>query len=184
VTVSVPFQECRLFPPPPRDPIGKRQRFRILTRDDYRCRYCGHGPPEVKVHVDHVLAVALGGKTVDDNLVAACFDCNIGKSASRLPGPVPRRRADPEAPEPPEPVVSHYDAALAAAWLRSHGWDVGPSRARLGAYSIPSPLNSRWVGWSGGKYPLHDIACFENLCATEMARRMTIDLSRPPNPYR
>lgn len=174
--MSAPFHECRLFAPQ-RDHVGKRQRFRILTRDDYRCRYCGHGPPEVKVHVDHVIPVAAGGKTVDDNLVAACFDCNLGKSASQLPGPVPPRRTDPEQ------FISHYDAEKAATWLRAHGWDVGPERARLGTYSIPSPLNTRWADRAHG-YPLHDLACFENLGATEMARRMTIDLSRPPNPYR
>lgn len=165
--MSAPFQEARMFKPV-RDPIGKRQRFRILTRDDYRCRYCGHGTPDVKVHVDHVIPVAAGGKSVDDNLVTACFDCNLGKSASLLPGPVPPRRTAPE------PFVSHYDATAAAAWLRAHGWDVGSDRARQGSHSIPSPLNSYWVDSVYG-YPLHDLACFENLGATEMARRIDYD---------
>jgi hypothetical protein len=34
--------------------------------------------------VDHVVAVAHGGKTDEDNLVTACRDCNFGKSGKLL----------------------------------------------------------------------------------------------------
>ena len=59
--------------------ISKTLRFEILKRDDFRCRYCGRPAPTVELEVDHVLAVANGGPTVRENLVAACFDCNSGK---------------------------------------------------------------------------------------------------------
>jgi hypothetical protein len=36
--------------------------------------------------VDHIIARAAGGNNADDNLVAACFDCNAGKSDRHLTG--------------------------------------------------------------------------------------------------
>jgi hypothetical protein len=35
----------------------------------------------VKLTIDHVMPVALGGSDKPDNLVAACWDCNIGKTS-------------------------------------------------------------------------------------------------------
>lgn len=59
--------------------ISKRTRFEVLRRDDYRCRYCRS--TDNPLTVDHVLPVALGGSDNPDNLVAACRDCNAGKSS-------------------------------------------------------------------------------------------------------
>lgn len=57
-------------------------RFKVLTRDNYTCRYCGAKAPDVPLHVDHVLPKSRGGKDVVDNLVTACKPCNEGKHAS------------------------------------------------------------------------------------------------------
>ncbi len=54
-------------------------RFRVLKRDRFTCRYCGRRAPEVTLHVDHVIPLVQGGRDHEDNLVAACADCNIGK---------------------------------------------------------------------------------------------------------
>lgn len=62
--------------------ISKRLRFEILKRDGNACRYCGAMAPEVKLTIDHVVPVALGGTDEPTNLVAACKDCNAGKSSS------------------------------------------------------------------------------------------------------
>lgn len=62
-----------------RKPISKSVRFDILTRDGFRCRYCGVGPALTELHIDHVLPVALGGTNDVDNLVTACIACNLGK---------------------------------------------------------------------------------------------------------
>lgn len=62
--------------------ISKRLRFEILRRDNYACRYCGAAAPEATLHVDHVVPEALGGTSTPDNLVAACSDCNHGKSST------------------------------------------------------------------------------------------------------
>ena len=61
--------------------VSKRTRYEVLRRDDHTCRYCGESAPDVKITVDHVTPTALGGSDKPDNLVAACKDCNAGKSS-------------------------------------------------------------------------------------------------------
>lgn len=61
--------------------VSKRLRFEVLRRDNHACRYCGRSAPEARLTVDHVVPVALGGTDQPDNLVAACSDCNAGKSS-------------------------------------------------------------------------------------------------------
>ncbi|MCX5656238.1 MAG: HNH endonuclease [Planctomycetota bacterium] len=65
----------------PRKP-SVRQRFRVMLRDDFRCRLCGRSPATqhgLELHVDHVIAWSKGGETVDENLQTLCSDCNLGK---------------------------------------------------------------------------------------------------------
>lgn len=64
--------------------ISKRKRFEILNRDNFTCQYCGRKAPNVELEVDHIKAVANGGTNDDENLITACHDCNIGKSARDL----------------------------------------------------------------------------------------------------
>jgi hypothetical protein len=61
--------------------LPKRLRFAILQRDAHRCFYCGRAAPEVKLTVDHVVPVVLGGTDDPKNLVTACIDCNSGKTS-------------------------------------------------------------------------------------------------------
>lgn len=68
--------------------LSKRLRYEILRRDNHTCRYCGGSAPDVKLTVDHVLPVALGGSDESTNLVAACADCNAGKSSSNPDQPL------------------------------------------------------------------------------------------------
>jgi len=70
-----------------RVPIPAGLRFAVLRRDGFRCAYCGQGEGDgVKLHIDHLVPVALGGKNEIDNLVTACQHCNLGKSAQDLIG--------------------------------------------------------------------------------------------------
>lgn len=62
--------------------VSKRLRYEILRRDNHACRYCGQMAPDVKLTVDHVVPVSLGGGDAPENLVAACIDCNAGKSST------------------------------------------------------------------------------------------------------
>lgn len=65
-----------------REQIGARLRFEILRRCNFACYYCGVPASfGMKVlHVDHVVPVDLGGTNDPWNLVAACWDCNAGKT--------------------------------------------------------------------------------------------------------
>jgi hypothetical protein len=60
--------------------VSVRSRFEVFKRDRFTCRYCGKHPPDVLLEVDHVIPRAAGGTDELDNLVAACWDCNRGKS--------------------------------------------------------------------------------------------------------
>lgn len=62
--------------------ISKRLRFEILRRDNHSCRYCGEVAPTAVLTVDHVVPQALGGSDEPSNLVAACKDCNSGKTST------------------------------------------------------------------------------------------------------
>lgn len=68
------------------DTVSKRLRFEIFKRDGFKCQYCGRTPPDVVLHVDHVVPKSGGGGSEDDNLLTACADCNLGK------GPIPMER--------------------------------------------------------------------------------------------
>ena len=62
--------------------VTKRLRYEVLRRDNHTCRYCGASAPDVKLTVDHVTPVALGGSDDPTNLVTACAACNAGKTSS------------------------------------------------------------------------------------------------------
>lgn len=68
--------------------VSKRLRFEILRRDNHTCRYCGRSAPEVKLTIDHVVPETLGGTDDPSNLVAACGDCNSGKSSVPADAPL------------------------------------------------------------------------------------------------
>ena len=50
-------------------------RERILRRDGYICQYCGQEADTV----DHVIPRRLGGNDSNDNLLSACYKCNLSK---------------------------------------------------------------------------------------------------------
>lgn len=64
--------------------ISKALRFEILTRDGYRCRYCGAGAAQSVLHIDHVVPRALNGRDDAANLVTACQPCNYGKADRKI----------------------------------------------------------------------------------------------------
>ena len=66
------------------NPVGKRLRFEVFKRDSFKCQYCGRSAPEVLLHIDHIKAIANGGKSNITNLITACQGCNAGKSSIPL----------------------------------------------------------------------------------------------------
>lgn len=64
--------------------LSKRVRFEVFKRDNFSCQYCGRHPPNVLLEVDHIIPVADGGGSEEENLLTACFACNRGKGAVPL----------------------------------------------------------------------------------------------------
>lgn len=76
-----------------REAIGARLRFDVLRRCNFACYYCGI-PAAMgikQLHLDHVIPVALGGTNDPWNLVAACWDCNAGKTSGAPSAELVRR---------------------------------------------------------------------------------------------
>jgi len=75
-------------PQPNHDKIAEREkmtaaiRYAVIKRDAYRCRCCGFAVQDgAHLHVDHIVAVANGGRTELPNLQTLCTVCNLGKGA-------------------------------------------------------------------------------------------------------
>ena len=60
------------------------KRFKVLMRDNFKCRYCGKTSDEKELEVDHVIPKARGGSNNLENLVTSCFECNRGKRDKTL----------------------------------------------------------------------------------------------------
>ncbi len=68
--------------------IPPKLRERVLRRDGYRCVFCGKGPTDTPLEVNHIIPRSLIGKLDLDstlhnsakNLCTTCFSCNRGKS--------------------------------------------------------------------------------------------------------
>lgn len=55
-------------------------RKRIMERDCYTCQNCGKYMPDGNgIHIDHIVPVSKGGKTVESNLQVLCARCNLRK---------------------------------------------------------------------------------------------------------
>jgi 5-methylcytosine-specific restriction endonuclease McrA len=62
----------------------KFSRVNVMTRDGFRCQYCGSHKAMKDLNYDHVIPRVQGGKTVWENVVTACYPCN-SKKAGRTP---------------------------------------------------------------------------------------------------
>lgn len=69
--------------PAPRS-IPLTLRYKILSRDKFRCVACGASPAKdvgVDLHIDHIHPWSRGGQNVEENLRTLCSKCNLGKGA-------------------------------------------------------------------------------------------------------
>ena len=61
--------------------MTKELRDRVAMRDHYRCQKCGKYMPDgVGLHIDHIVPISKGGKSVLSNLQVLCSKCNGAKS--------------------------------------------------------------------------------------------------------
>lgn len=63
-----------------------RGSYIIFERDKFSCFYCGKTSYKdgSVFHVDHVIPASKGGGDIAENLVTACTECNLEKSASEI----------------------------------------------------------------------------------------------------
>lgn len=76
LTASAFAKEQRLL-------MTKKLREFIKTRDNYTCCSCGnstHKEPNLLLEIDHIIPIAKGGCTTEDNLQTLCWKCNRAKS--------------------------------------------------------------------------------------------------------
>lgn len=72
--IEIPSEEKRNIP--------MKLRYRVLTRDNYKCVLCGRSPVThggISLHIDHIEPFSRNGKTVFENLRTLCNECNWGK---------------------------------------------------------------------------------------------------------
>ena len=141
--------------------VSKRTRFEVLRRDNHACRYCGQTAPDVKLTVDHVTPVALGGTDAPSNLVAACVDCNAGKSSSSPDASLVAQVSDD---------AVRWAAAMSLAAQRA-GAD------RDAEAEAASEFHAYWQTWTFGPKPSHFPlpADWEYAIARQLRSGLTID---------
>lgn len=65
--------------------MTKELRDQIAQRDNFTCRICGKYMPDgVGLHIDHIVPISKGGKSVPSNLQVLCSKCNGKKSAKQI----------------------------------------------------------------------------------------------------
>lgn len=62
--------------------LTKELKETIKKRDNYTCQICGkYMPDEVGLHIDHIIPINKGGKSIPSNLQVLCSKCNGKKGA-------------------------------------------------------------------------------------------------------
>lgn len=142
--------------------ISKRLRYEILRRDSHTCRYCGAKAPDVEITVDHVIPKALGGTDDPSNLVAACRDCNSGKTSAHPDSPLVAGVADD---------ALRWSAAVKLAAGRMLADHAGRQRAY-------DQFEGWWAGWNYGfkKLPLPKPDDWRNSIDSFLAAGLPLDV--------
>ena len=56
--------------------VSKKMRLSILSRDHFKCKYCGSTQ---NLEIDHIIPISKGGKSEYNNLQTLCHRCNVNK---------------------------------------------------------------------------------------------------------
>jgi 5-methylcytosine-specific restriction endonuclease McrA len=95
----------------------KFSRANVFTRDGFSCQYCGARKSPRELNYDHVVPRVQGGKTVWENIVTSCYDCN-GKKQGRTPEQAGMKllRTPVKPRSLPSVLVSFRETKLPVAW--------------------------------------------------------------------
>ena len=96
-------------------------RFNVFLRDRFRCQYCGEKFRSNDLTFDHVIPRCAGGQATWENIVAACWSCNMSKdSGQRKPIRWPRKPSARELMAIQREFPPNY---LHESWLDYLYWD-------------------------------------------------------------
>jgi len=75
--------------------VPTRLREHVIERAAGCCEYCRTSQQysDVRFHIEHIIALSHGGKTVENNLALSCLRCNLYKGTNIA-------AADPQTDEP------------------------------------------------------------------------------------
>ena len=76
----------------------KFNRINIFRRDDDTCQYCREKFPRSELTIDHVVPRTLGGKSIWENVVCCCIDCNRKKGGRTPEGAGMKLKVKPKKP--------------------------------------------------------------------------------------
>lgn len=96
----------------------KFSRINVFARDEFKCQYCGARKPARELNYDHVVPRVQGGKTVWENIVTSCYDCNSrkrGRTPEQAGMKLLRPPVKPRA-LPMTPVIYLGNKHMPAAW--------------------------------------------------------------------
>jgi len=82
IASKIEKSEKKIIKPEDRRGINLSLRYKVLSRDNFKCVRCGRSPATclgIVLHVDHKEPFSKTGKTTLENLETKCSDCNIGK---------------------------------------------------------------------------------------------------------
>jgi 5-methylcytosine-specific restriction endonuclease McrA len=109
----------RLKRPPRQMKRGvKFSRINVFVRDDFRCQYCGARKASHELNYDHVIPRVQGGKTVWENIVASCYDCNARKRGRTPEQAGMKLLRQPVKPKwlPTAPIMALTQRRIPEAW--------------------------------------------------------------------
>lgn len=69
-----------------RRPVTYEEYIKLLWQVPLQCVSCGRKPPQVVLHVDHIVPASLGGSSYRTNLQFLCAEHNLSKSNNRERG--------------------------------------------------------------------------------------------------
>jgi len=82
----------------------KFSRINIFHRDNFTCQYCGVQPGIKELTFEHIVPRSRGGKTTWENIVTACYPCNVKKGSKTLREAKMRLLSVPKEPKASDPA--------------------------------------------------------------------------------
>lgn len=95
----------------------KFSRANVFTRDGFACQYCGAKKSPRELNYDHVVPRVQGGKTVWENIVTSCYECNTRKRGRTPEQAGMKLLRQPVKPKSlPSSLVALRDTHVPVAW--------------------------------------------------------------------